>query len=158
MSKLYLLILMCLTFFSACKEASSVEIKNDTSTSIEEDKKALRYLKEVEWPKAYASHDTILLDRILDDSFEMIDQVGNRTAKSDEIVWIRNNASSHDSFRYDIKRLDIYPNGSAIVSGTGHMINNGAETIYQSSNVLIKKEGLWKAISSHVSGVKTLDE
>lgn len=36
----------------------------------EDDKEALTYLKEVEWPKAYREQDTLLLDRILNDDLK----------------------------------------------------------------------------------------
>jgi ketosteroid isomerase-like protein len=60
------------------------------------------------------------------------------------------------------RRLEIFENGTAVVSGTGRMEGedeNGPYKItYQSSNVLIKRQGQWKAIASHVSGVKAVNE
>lgn len=135
----------------------SLEEKSQEPTISEEDKTVLTYLKEVEWPKAYAEQDTILLDRILGEDFKMIDQSGNWYTKRDELDWITDNATKHDSFRYEIKRLDVLDNGTAIVCGTGHIINDDVKSIYQSSNVLIKREGKWKAVLSHVSGVKEVD-
>ncbi|MBK8950663.1 MAG: hypothetical protein IPM68_17945 [Flavobacteriales bacterium] len=58
-----------------------------------------------------------------------------------------------DSFRYEIKRLQQWPNGTAIVTGVGHMLTDTSETTYWSSNVFIRTDGHWRAISSHVSGV-----
>ncbi|MFY0689324.1 MAG: nuclear transport factor 2 family protein [Cyclobacteriaceae bacterium] len=119
-----------------------------------DDKQVLTEFKEVLWPKAYREQDTVLLDQLLDESFQLISDVGATYSKTDELAWIKEHAMAHDSFRYEIKRLDIYENGTAIVSGTGHIINDSAYSFYQSSNVLIKKAGIWKAISSHVSGVQ----
>ena len=90
----------------------------------------LRYLKEVEWPKAYHEQDTILLDRILGDDFVLIDADGNWSDKKFELNWIKQNTYNPDSFYYEIKRLDILKNGTAIVAGTGHIINDTTETIY----------------------------
>ncbi|MEN8787897.1 MAG: nuclear transport factor 2 family protein [Flavobacteriaceae bacterium] len=119
-----------------------------------EDLKALRYLKEVEWPKAYREQDTVLLDRILGEDFQMIDGAGNWSDKNNELAWIRENASAPDSFYYDIKRLDALENGTALICGTGHIFNDSTHTVYQSSNILIKRNGIWKAVASHVSGIK----
>jgi len=123
-----------------------------------EDSTLLRTLKEVEWPKAYREQDTLLLDRILADEFQMIDASGNVTDKSFELDWIKSNSTSYDSFYYDIKRFDLFDNGTAIMSGTGHMFTDNKETIYQSSNVLVKKDTIWKAVASHVSGIKPVEE
>ena len=120
----------------------------------ESDLSALRYLKEVEWPKAYRIQDTVLLDRILGDDFQMIDAGGTWSDKAAELAWIRENASAPDSFYYDIKRLEALENGTVLICGTGHIFNDTTHTIYQSSNILIKRKGNWKAVASHVSGVK----
>ena len=95
-----------------------------------------------------------MLDQILDQSFQLIDAKGNTYSKTDELEWIKANQSKPDSFFYEIKRLDVYKNGTAIVAGTGHVFNDSSKMTYQSSNVLIKKNGVWKAINSHVSGIK----
>lgn len=128
----------------------------NTSVITISDSLALKQIKEVFWPKAYREQDTVLLDKILDNSFQLIDGDGNRFRKTDELNWIKSNAMVHDSFRYEIKRLDIYRNGTAVVAGTGHIYNDSTYSIYQSSNVLIKRDSLWKAILSHVSGFKKI--
>ncbi len=76
------------------------------STTVADDERQLRYLKEVEWPKAYGEQDTLLLDRILRDEFQMIDAEGNVFTKADELDWITQNEWAVDSFRYEIKRLE----------------------------------------------------
>ena len=124
----------------------------------EQAEKQLRHLKEVNWPTAYREQDTVLLDNILDDAFQMVDADGKWSDKAGELDWIKGHAMSHDSFYYEIKRLDVFENGTAIVAGTGHMINDGEEMIYESTNVLIKKGPDWKAVSSHVSGIRKADE
>ncbi len=146
-------ILVVVILLTACQYDNS---KNDILNS-EEDRKTLRYLKEVEWPKAYREQDTVLLDRILGEDFQMIDADGNWSDKKFEIDWLKKNAIAHDSVFYEIKRLDFPANGTAIISGTGHITNDSVKTIYQSSNVLVKRNGVWKAVSSHVSGVRALE-
>ncbi|WP_421810492.1 DUF4440 domain-containing protein [Flagellimonas sp.] len=133
---------------------SKTETETGQNLITEQDRHLLSQLKEVKWPKAYREQDTLLLDSILGDDFQMIDDQGNWSDKKGELDWIKEHASTHDSFFYEIKRLDILPNGTAMICGTGHIFNDSIKTIYQSSNVLIKREGQWKAIASHVSGIK----
>lgn len=123
------------------------------------DREKLTYLKEVEWPRAYREQDVKLLDRILAKEFQLISDDGTWTTKADELAYIKDNRPSYDSFRFEIKRLDIFENNTAVVAGKGHIYardkeGNSTYTTYQSSNVLIKRNGVWRAINSHVSGIK----
>ena len=126
----------------------------------ESDKTRLRELKEVLWPKAYREQDPALLAQILADEFESIDAEGNRSTKAEELVYVRKNKPSYDSFRFVIRRLQIFENRTAVVSGTGYIETKardgkkGSKIEYQSSNVFIERDGRWQAISSHVSGIK----
>jgi len=146
-----LILFMAVVVFVSCKNSNS---RNENVSITNTEKAELRYLKEVEWPKAYREQDTLLLDRILGDDFQMIEANGNVSNKEIELDWIKKNSHNPDSFYYEIKRFDFLENGTAIVSGTGHILNDTTETIYQSSNIFIKREGNWKAVASHVSGVK----
>lgn len=146
-----------LLLLSAALAVSVVRAQPDGNAA---DTARLRELKEVLWPKAYREQDTALLDRILAKEFESIDAVGNRSTKAEELDYIQKNKPSYDSFRFEIKRLEIFENRTAIVSGTGLIETKAKEgkkasrTEYQSSNVLIERDGRWQAIASHVSGVK----
>jgi hypothetical protein len=129
-----------------------------TATGAEDDAATLRHLKEVLWPKAYAEQDTDLLDSILTDEFRLIDADGNWFTKDDELEYIRNNKPAYDSLVFRVKRLDVFENGAAVVAGEGTVVGTDDEgpyvMTYQSTNVLIKRNGAWKAVSSHVSGAK----
>jgi len=122
------------------------------------DEAALREIKEVLWPRAYAQQDVALLDSLLADEFQMVDAEGNWSTKADELEWIRSNPPSYDALVFEIIRLDIFENGSAIVAGRGIVSGTdeqGPYTLeYQSTNVLIKRDGTWRAVASHVSGIK----
>lgn len=132
-----------------------------TAVLTADDREKLTTLKEVLWPKAYREQDTVLLDQILADEFQLIDADGNWSDKKFELDYIKKNKPAYDSFRFEIKRLDIFENGTAIVAGTGHIEGNDEtgpyKMVYQSSNVLIKRQGEWKAIASHVSGIKAAE-
>lgn len=123
-----------------------------------DDEKALREIKEVLWPRAYRDQDTALLDRLLADEFQMIDGSGLWSTKADEVKWVKENRPEYDSLTFQIKRLDVFENGTAIVAGTGTVKGRDSAgpwvAEYQSSNVLIKRKGAWRAVASHVSGYK----
>ncbi len=122
----------------------------------------LRRLKEVDWPKAYREQDPKLLDSILAEEFQMISNDGAWSNKLKELERVRTTKPSYDEFRFEIKRLEIFENGTAIIAGTGR--GSGKDTAgkytfeYQSSNILIKRNGEWKAIASHVSGYKRVSD
>lgn len=122
------------------------------------DEQVLRYLKEVEWPAAYREQDTVLLNRILAEEFQKISTAGEYSSKKDQLEYIKTHKPSYTSFKFVIKRLDIFENNTAVISGTGFVEakDKDGEYVmeYQSSNILIKRNGLWKAISSHTSGDK----
>jgi hypothetical protein len=131
-------------------------IIQSTSYGQASDEQTLRHIKEVEWPKAYRDQDTLLLEKILADEFKMIGSDGEYSTKKEQLEYIKTHKPNYISFNFEIKRLEIFENGTAIVSGTGtiHRKDDKGEydLIYQSSNVLIKRNNEWKAISSHTSG------
>ncbi|MBX3295631.1 MAG: nuclear transport factor 2 family protein [Acidobacteria bacterium] len=124
----------------------------------EPDSDFLRRLKEVEWPKAYREQNPTLLDEILADDFQLISNDGVWSDKAKELARVRTTRPSYDKFWFEIKRLEVFDNGTAIIAGTGHGSGKDKEGRYtfeyQSSNILIKRDGKWKAVSSHVSGYK----
>lgn len=128
--------------------------------SNEPDGDFLRRLKETEWPKAYREQDPELLDQILADEFQVISNDGAWSDKGKELERVRTTKPAYDKFRFEIKRLEIFKNGTAIIAGTGHGSGKDKEGRYtfeyQSSNILIKRDGQWKAIASHVSGYKSI--
>ncbi|MCP3975056.1 MAG: nuclear transport factor 2 family protein [bacterium] len=118
--------------------------------TITDDVNVLRHFKTVLWPQAYRTGDTVLLDQLLHDSFQMIDADGNRSTKRDELEYVRDNEWDPGDFEYQIERLDIYQGQFAIVDGRGV----ATAYTYRSSNVLVKEDGTWQAIASHVSGIE----
>ena len=124
-----------------------------STVSFADDEQTLRHIKTVLWPQAYRTQDVDLLDRLLHDSFEMIDAEGNRSTKRKELAYVRSNPWNPGEFEYRIERLEIYQGRFAVVDGTGV-----AETYtYKSSNFLVKEDGEWRAIASHVSGLKGIE-
>jgi len=114
-----------------------------------DDEATLRHIKTVLWPQAYRTQDVELLDSLLHDSFEMIDAEGKRSTKEKELESIAQNRWDPGEFEYQVERLEIYMDTFAVIDGTGV----ARDYTYKSSNFLIKEDGRWRAIASHVSGV-----
>jgi len=122
-------------------------------TDATNDEATLRHFKTVLWPQAYRTGDAELLDRLLHDSFTMIDADGNRSTKGDELAYVKDTTWDPGVFEYRIERLDIYDGRFAVVAGEGV----AATYTYRSSNVLLKEAHVWRAVASHVSGVHDRD-
>lgn len=115
-----------------------------------DDERTLRHFKTVLWPQAYRTQDVTLLGELLHPSFQMIDGEGERSTRQQELDWVAENAWNPGTFEYRIERLDIYGGHTAIIDGTGL----AEKYSYRSSNVLIKEDGRWRAVASHVSGYR----
>lgn len=124
------------------------------------DHQVLRQLKADAWPRAYRTQDTALLNSILADEFQRVGSDGEWSSKKDELAWVATHRPRHDSLVFTVTRLDVFENGSAVVAGTGRIYSrtNGRPMVeeYQSTNVLIKRRGEWKAVASHTSGDKVV--
>lgn len=142
-----------------CVAALIFNVAGQQQNSNASDETALRELKIVLWARAYREQDVNLLDRILHPKFRLIDSDGTISTKPEEIEYIKKNKASYDLFRFEIERLEIFDGRFAVVSGQGIIQSTGksgkTETRYRSSNHLIKEDGVWRAVSSHVSGVKS---
>ncbi len=124
------------------------------------DEAELREIKEVLWPRAYREGDTALLDRLLAEEFRLIDPSGGWSDKATELEHVARGRWVNRAFRFEIRRLEVFENGTAVVAGRGVVIGPESDPDggyqYQSSNVLIRRAGRWQAIASHVSGVRPL--
>jgi hypothetical protein len=114
-----------------------------------DDEAILRHFKTVLWPQAYRTGDVELLGRLLHDNFEMVDADGNRSTKQGELDYVANNEWDPGEFEYRIERLAVYKGRFAIVAGEGV----ASTYSYRSTNALVKEDGEWRAVASHVSGV-----
>ena len=115
------------------------------------------------WPALYAQGDTTGLDRLLAAEFQMIEGDGAVSKRSDELAYVARKKPDPPGrrFVYRIDRLDVFENCTAIISGQGRIVEPPSSpggppkiSLYSSSNVLIKRAGVWQAIASHVSGQK----
>lgn len=118
------------------------------------DEATLRHIKLVLWPQAYREQDPELLGRVLHESFEKLDVNGERSTRQQELDHVASHAWTAEGFRYDIERLEIYAGQFAIIDGRG----TTADYTYVSSNYLVKEDGRWQAVASHVSGYRRLGQ
>ena len=120
------------------------------------DEKQLRYLKETLWPQAYRESDVALLSNILADDFVLIDNNGQWTDRATELAALPDYQWQHDQFDYTIRALRVYDGKYAIIAGEGKASGQTDGEAYcyryQSSNILRKQQGRWRAHLSHVSG------
>lgn len=137
MQRFILIISLCLTGHTGlAAEATDLELLSELKLTL--------------WPQAYRTQDVALLDRILHPQFQLIDANGQTTSKADELEYIQSHVWQAVNFTYRIDRLEVFNDHTAIISGRGE-----TDTYrYHSSNVLIKMDGRWQAIASHVSGFK----
>lgn len=118
----------------------------------------LRKFKLVDLPRAYRRQDTTALRLMLGERYERIGFEGDRTTKEEEILRAGHARPTYDTLWFEIHRLDVFQNGSAIVSGTGRVKGRDAQGPYDmsylSSNTFVKTAGRWLLVNSHVSGRK----
>jgi hypothetical protein len=124
------------------------------------DEVELREIKEILWPKAYREGDAALLNRLLAEEFRMIDPEGGWSHKAAELEGVVKRGWVNRGFRFEILRLEVLGNGTAIVAGRGIAVGPASDPDggyqYHSSNVLICRDDRWQAVSSHVSGFRPL--
>ena len=104
--------------------AFAVGVANAADTSADE--AAIRELKETLWPRAYFEQDTALLDRILAPEFQSVDDDGNWSTKVAELEWVAKNKPSYESLTFEIRRLDVFPNGTLWLVGDADVLLLGS--------------------------------
>lgn len=138
----------------ACIMLTGTVLNAQSTTDIQ----AVKQLKSSVWPSAYLGQDTLLLDKILADDFQLIDANGNVFRKADEIKYVSDIKPTYHSFEFVVDRCEIVASNTAIVSGLGVLLGNDSEgnyrTTYHSSDILVKRDEVWKSVGSHVSGLQ----
>ncbi|MGZ8711159.1 MAG: nuclear transport factor 2 family protein, partial [Thermoanaerobaculia bacterium] len=120
MQKFIRALAVCLTVLAA----ATIHAQARTETA---DEHELRQLKEERWPKAYRDGDVALLDSILAPEFRLIDASGNWSTKQDELDYVAKHRPAYRAFRFEILRLEVFENGTAIVAGRGVVTGDAAD-------------------------------
>jgi len=115
-------------------------------------------IKVNEWRRIYAELDAEALDAFLLDDFAVISPVGVVSTKAEEIAYLKSTPpdASPSDFLYTIKDILFQADDVAVIFGHGdstRQTEDGAPChhVYWSSNTLVKVEGRWRALFSHVS-------
>ena len=116
--------------------------------------------KIVIWPKLYAKRDADGLDAFLGDEFVVLNPDGSKRTKADEVKFLRETPPDNEEsdFLYTIDDIVFPTDDMAIIYGHGDSTRETEDGKpchhnYWSSNTLVRREGEWKAVFSHVSGV-----
>lgn len=163
MMKTYL-ILAILALFVACNSQPATQTSSQPAAVVinDQDVQTLTDLKIVSFKKAYEEQDTVLLNEILHDSYQLVDDGGEVYSKNDEMAYVAQYGPSYETFTYDILSLEVYENGTASMFGkgtiTGSDIEGNYTQSYKETDVFVKEEGTWRAVTTHVSGVKEIRE
>jgi len=111
---------------------------------------------EIEWGEAFERRDFVTLDRIMADEYILTDPLGNVRDKAESIAAIATNEVHFESTNSDNVKVRI--NGdTAIVTGRstfkGRYKGWSMAGRYQYTGVLVKREGSWQAVSSHITAL-----
>ncbi len=113
---------------------------------------------ESEWGDAFEQRDFAALDRIMGDEYILTDPLGNVRGKAESLAALATNEVRFDSTRSD--NVNVYINGdTAVVTGRstfkGRYRGWSMAGKYQYTDVLVKRSGAWKAMSSHITALGT---
>ena len=113
---------------------------------------------ESEWGDAFEQRDFAALDRIMADEYILTDPLGNVRGKAESLNAIANNEVFFESTRSD--NVNVRINGdTAVITGRstfrGRYKGWSMAGKYQYTDVLVKRQGSWQAMSSHITALGT---
>jgi ketosteroid isomerase-like protein len=116
---------------------------------------------ESEWGDAFEQRDFAALDRIMADEYILTDPLGSVRGKAETLTALETNEVLFESTRSDDVKVRI--NGdTAVVTGRstfkGRYKGWSMAGRYQYTDVLVKRNDSWQAVSSHITalGASTL--
>ena len=113
---------------------------------------------ELEWGDAFEQHDVVALDRLMADDYFLTDPLGIVRSKAETINAIHRNEVLFQSTHSD--DVSVRVNGdTAVVTGRskfrGRYKGWSMTGKYQYTDVLVKRNGSWKAVASHITALGT---
>jgi len=127
----------------------------NSATNTEEDE--VRRV-EIEWGDAFERLDFATLERLMADDYILTDPLGNVRGREETLAALATNEARFDSTKSDNVHVRI--NGdTAIVTGRstfkGRYKGWSMAGRYQYTDVLVKRNGSWQAVSSHITALGT---
>jgi len=111
---------------------------------------------EQEWGDALVKRDQAVIDRIASEDWVLTDPEGNLVPKAKADADVKSGTTTFESFHLDDLKVKVFGK-TAIAYGleTEKSKYQGKDTSgqYRFTDVFIKRDGRWQAISTHVSRV-----
>ena len=130
---------------------SSVARAADPAPAVEEQLKKI----EQDWANAYVKRDTAFVEKITSGDFEFIGPDGNMVGKA-EYVKSMNGDTVFTGFKVDELKIRVYGD-TAVVLGlatiSARTKGEDESGRYSFTDVFVKEQGEWKAVSGHVTPV-----
>jgi ketosteroid isomerase-like protein len=140
---------------AASGQAQKSHSQNSTASKLEQ---ALIQLKHA-IGDAYVHRDIAALERLYADDYTVTDESGSTTGKTQELDRLKSGKATYAATSYEDVKVRIYGK-VAIVAGRGTVKGRGQNGAfhkqYFSTNVFVEQNGVWRAVSAHISGVKDL--
>ena len=113
---------------------------------------------ESNWGDAFERKDLAALDQFMADEYILTDPLGNVRSKAESLTALETNKVDFESTRSDNVKVCI--NGdTAVVTGRstfrGRYKGWSMAGRYQYTDVLVKRQGTWMAVGSHITALGT---
>jgi ketosteroid isomerase-like protein len=109
---------------------------------------------ERQWIDATVKGDIAALDKIEADDYIVIDPTGTISTKAEDMKNVKSGDLKFDSIDIFESKVRVY-GSAAVVTAKSHLKGNyKAQDIsgdYSSTDVFVKKDGEWRAVSSHIT-------
>lgn len=113
---------------------------------------------EIDWGVAFERRDMATLDRLMADEYILTDPLGQLRTKTETLAAIETNEVDFQSTQSDDVNVTIYGD-TAVITGRstfrGRYKGWSMTGSYQYTDVLVKRNGSWKAVSSHITALGT---
>ena len=113
---------------------------------------------EIDWGVAFERRDMATLDRLMADEYILTDPLGHVRNKTETLTAIETSEVDFESTQSDDVNVTIYDD-TAVVTGRstfrGRYRGWSMAGRYQYTDVLVKRNGSWKAVSSHITALGT---
>ncbi|HKS09257.1 MAG TPA: nuclear transport factor 2 family protein [Pyrinomonadaceae bacterium] len=113
---------------------------------------------ESDWGDAFERRDMATLDRLMADEYILTDPLGHVRNKTETLFAIQTNEVDFQSTQSADVNVTIYDH-TAVVTGRstfrGRYKGWSMSGCYQYTDVLVHRNGSWKAVSSHITALGT---
>jgi len=113
---------------------------------------------EIEWGYAFERRDIATLERLMADEYILTDPLGHVRNKTETLAAIETNEVDFESTQSADVNVTIYDH-TAVVTGRstfrGRYKGWSMAGCYQYTDVLVNRNGSWKAVSSHITALGT---